>query len=343
MRAIVSLFLLLSPLFYSTYAYNGNSLCFSGRIEQLKPIKGADFVHLATAYCGPKGGSWRGIVKIADFPEVGLPCTVFLMDAVMPNIPQLEFMKVRNFIVNMSRVKGVPSECVIVKPLTEDLEPGVDLTTILKVTKYEKSVSPNVAGLKKGTFPRFIPRTDEPNCQRLLETNFNAEFAVTLKYDGTSTTAYRVNDHFGVCSRNLELNEGKDLYWTVANQYKLRLPNNIAIQWETCGPNIGSNAHSFSKLEGFLFAAYQIAERRYLTVDETEELASKLGFPMAKRFPNMFIDTLDIDKLQEEVRQKAVHEKSGKPLEGLVYRALKNDVMTGQKFSFKVINLDYKH
>jgi hypothetical protein len=65
--------------------------------------------------------------------------------------------------------------------------------------------------------------------------------------------------------------------------------------------------------------------------------------PMVKRFPNRFVDELDIDALQEEVKQKAVHEVTGKPLEGLVYRALQNNPETGNKFSFKVLSLEYKH
>ncbi len=330
------------------------SLCYTGRIRQLLPINGADRIQLAVVDCG-MGGCWRGVVTIHDFPSVeeagaseteeprGVLATVFLMDAIVPKLPGLEFMEKQHGRVRMCRYKGVPSECLIVRALTDDTEIGVDLTERMQVTKYEKELSVHLRGLARGTFPSMIPRTDETHGQKVSPASFvPGTYAVTLKCDGTSSTAYRWGDHFGVCSRNIELKDGDNVYWKIAKQYRLEetLPAGIAIQWETCGPKIGNNMHKLRGCEGYVFAAYDITRHAYLSVAETEALAARVGMPMVPRFADVALTHIDVDALQEEAKTLAVHAETGTMLEGLVYRLLDEG---GEKRSFKILNLDYKH
>jgi RNA ligase (TIGR02306 family) len=324
-----------------------SALCYTGRICQLTPIEGTDRIQLAEVDCGV-GGVWRGVVSASEFPAEpeprGVLATVFLMDAIVPPLPELAFLAKSVYRVKMSRFKGVPSECLIVPALTEDAEIGVDLTERLQVRKYEKSVPPQLGGLMEGAFPSTIPKTDETNGQKVRRRHFvPGRYVATLKYDGTSSTAYRLGDHFGVCSRHWELKEGDNVYWKIARRYRLAetLPDGIALQWETCGPKIGTNAHRLKEHEGFVFAAYDIARRAYLSVEETEELAARLAMPMVTRVADRVLEQLDVRALQDEVARLAVDD-AGKPLEGLVYRAWANDA-DGAKRSFKLLHVDYKH
>src|SRR5208283_866588 len=122
---------------------------------------------------------------------------------------------------------------------------GDDLTKILNVKKWELPIGGGGACLKGnalGLFPSFIPKTDEERIQnipqRILDIYKNDAFEVSIKMDGTSFTAYRKDDHIGVCSRNLEIKDEDDnIYWKVAREHGIiaaleELGLNIAFQGE---------------------------------------------------------------------------------------------------------------
>jgi len=44
------------------------------------------------------------------------------------------------------------------------LEPGVDVTNLLGIIKYDKPIPANLQGLVKGQFPSFLSKTDEERC-----------------------------------------------------------------------------------------------------------------------------------------------------------------------------------
>jgi len=67
------------------------SLVYVGKVTELTPIPGADFIEAATVVCG-KGGKWRGVVKRVDF-EVGDLCIVYLPDSIIPESDYMRFME----------------------------------------------------------------------------------------------------------------------------------------------------------------------------------------------------------------------------------------------------------
>ena len=318
------------------------SVCVAGMIIDLAPIPGADFIVLATVVCG-SSGKWMGVVKKNEF-QLKQYVVVFLQDAVLPQQPEYEFMRSRHFLVKMCRFKGVPSECVIIAAPFHCLncELGYCLMERLGVTKFEKSIPSDLMGAVKGSFPGFIPKTDEPNFQtvpeQVAEIN-KQDFYIALKYDGTSCTAYKYQGEFGVCSRNWELKEGNNVYWRVAQLYNLAetLPEGIAVQFEVCGPKIQKNVHGLKNPNGFLFQAYDIEKRRYLDFQQLLKLQETIKMPLVKIFSLQ--EPLDDTKLRELSAQIA--QLDGKPLEGIVIRSchVKPD---GSRLSFKVINLNYK-
>lgn len=317
-------------------------LVYVGKIIDHEPIPDADFIMSATVVCG-EGGKWRGVVRVKDF-TIGHPCIVYLPDALIPECPEMEFMKSSNWRVKMRRFKGAPSEVVITPiPISMPYEwkLGDDITIWCGVTKYHKPVPANLQGVAKGNFPDFIPKTDEPNYQRVPEAIIaliGTPYYITEKCDGSSTTAYRYKGTFGVCSRNFELERNEDNgYWKVAIKYGLeeKLPEGYAIQWETCGPKIQGNPMGLKEIDGFAFSGYKIDEQRYLEDREFTDLIEEIGIPSVTILEagRWFSDS-GIDKLGEGVYE------NGKQREGVVVRSIYN---VGHKpISFKVINLNYE-
>lgn len=328
-----------------------DGLCYTGYIVKISPIAGADKIVLAEVICG-KGGKWRGVVPIDS--KKGDMCRVYLPDAIVPSTPEFEFMAKRHYRVSVARFKGAPSECLIMPAdptffmINPGYQIGMDLTHSYGVTKYEKPMPANLAGVALGNFPAFIPKSDEPNIQNMphfIDALRGKSYVITLKIDGSSTTAYRWQDHFGVCSRNLELVEGNNAYWNVAKKYSLpeKLSEGYALQYEVYGEGIQKNPVGIKGVDGAMFTVFNIAERRRLNYLEALRFSDsdKLEFPIVDMIHsgNLFHHNLD-DLIQEA---ETAEYPNGKPAEGIVVRPMKPfRTEEGDLVSFKVLNLSYK-
>jgi RNA ligase (TIGR02306 family) len=317
---------------------SGKGLVFIGKIVCLEPIENADFILSATVVCG-EGGRWKGVVKKGSF-NTGDLCVVYLPDAILQPSEELKFMEKSGWRVRMQRFRGSPSEVVITSQRIPGLDVGADVTELLKVTKYIKPVPANLQGKALGYFPNFIPKTDEEHYQKrddLVEKLLGHPFYITLKYDGSSTTAYKYKNKFGLCSRNLELeNDPENGYWKVANKYNLdRIPEGFALQWETCGPTIQGNRLRFENIDGFAFSGYDICQKRYLTYFELLDLTEALGFPRVKL---LYIG----EKFSKEHMQAlSLFGDDDNDIEGVVVRSQYN-ILGDKPVSFKIINLNYE-
>lgn len=325
---------------------NDTGLVYIGKIIDLQPIPTADFIVSATVVCGP-GGQWHGVVRKADF-EINDHCVVFLPDAQLNaddhcNMP---FMKDSAWRVKMRRFKGAPSEVVIMqckygKLGYDSSNVGTDVTKQFHVTKYHKPVAPNLIGIAIGGIPGFIPKTDELYYQmhpELVANLVGKPYYITEKADGSSTTAFRYRGKFGVCSRNLELERNPDNgYWKIAIRYGLeeKLPEGIALRWETVGPGIQQNPMGWHDLQGLAFGAYNIPEARHLTMQEFFDLCAMLDFPPVMVLEKgEFFPSYNVASLGEGFYD------NGKPREGVVVRSQEN--IGHEPISFKVINLNYE-
>jgi len=119
---------------------NNNSVCFVAKINEIKPIDGADNIELGII------GGWNCIIKKGSH-AVGELVVVATTDAVIPQ-ELSDAMNVTNYLrkggrVRTVKLKGVYSECLIIpfsyanisskKQLTE----GSDCMDILNIFKYE--------------------------------------------------------------------------------------------------------------------------------------------------------------------------------------------------------------
>lgn len=321
------------------------SVAYIGKIIEMKAIENADLIESAVVICG-KGGKWTGVVKKGDF-TIGDEVEVYLQDALLPQNERFAFMERRHWRVSMARMRGAPSECLIM-PKTIEGEVGDDIADLVGVTKYEKPIPFTLTGEIAGNFPDFVPKTDEINYQmapEMVEALHGRPWIATEKADGTSCTAYWHNGHFGVCSRNWELREGNNIYWQMARKYHIEellsqeKYQDIALQFEIVGPNIQGNPMGLVENEIRVFDAWDINFQHYFTTSTTNGICSKNGLPFVSVVKTGTYFAFDDDALRKLAEGEY---PNGKQREGIVVRNFDFSVHNENRVSFKVINLLYK-
>jgi RNA ligase (TIGR02306 family) len=324
------------------------SVAVVGLIEKISEIENADRLQLATVNAGDSG-VWEAVVRKGDFDEDELVET-YLQDALLPaDDPRFDFMEPRGYRVRMARLRGVPSECLVMKYQLDDAhkQVGLDIADYVGVTKYEKPIPESMGGMMEGSFPFFIPKTDEPNFQSVPEmvAELGELWHATEKADGTSCTVYRKDDHFGVCSRNWKYKDtAENVYWQMARKYNLEdilaaYPIDVALQFEIVGPGIQGNPMGLDEKQIRAFDLYDIEHYMYLS-RETLETFCIPDIPMV---PVVYQSTGNEELTPDFLRELAKGEYSnGKPREGIVIRPDNIKMLSHRRVSFKVINLDYK-
>jgi len=322
---------------------------YVGRILSISDIENADFIQHAIVVCG-EGGKWSGIIRKGEFVVDDL-CEVYLQDSLLPQIERYAFLEKNKYRIKMMRMRGVPSEVLIMPLSIGEKEIGEDITEELNVEKYEKQIPAVLSGLAKGNFPSFIPKTDEPNFQivsKMIEELNGKKCYTTVKADGSSTTCYNKDGEFGVCSRNLEMKEsGKNAFWQVANKYNVKEilgDKNIAIQFELVGPGVQKNPMGLKELDGRLFNIYDIDNKKYLNSCDVRKFSEDYNFPMVEiiSWDEIFIYESD-EQLRKMAEGKYPNESQR---EGIVIRPMEETHVIIKKhpvrLSFKIINLLYK-
>lgn len=156
------------------------------RIIDIQPIAGADAIVVA------KVKGWNVVVKVGEY-KVGDLAVYYEIDSFLPARPQFEFLRrssfkrmgvVDGFRLKTIRLRGQISQGLLT-PIPEgivDPQEGDDLTESLDIVKYEPPISAQLAGQIKGTFPGFIPKTDEERCV--------SEDTIIITEDGEYTIKY---------------------------------------------------------------------------------------------------------------------------------------------------------
>lgn len=266
------------------------------RVLKVEPIENADNLEVVTVL------GWHCVVAKGQFGVNDL--VVYIeCDSVLPDVAVFKFMEPRHFRVKTIKLRGVTSQGLVL-PLSildgtidmpygqvtswETLGEGYNVTELLGITKYDPPLPAQLTGIAKGNFPSFIPRTDETrvqNLQNTLDKYQGTRCYITEKLDGSSATYYVNNGDFGVCSRNLDLQEGQSKFWEAARamdiEGKLRsLGRNIAVQGELIGSNVQGNKYDIKGQTVRFFNAWDIDEQRYYGFFKLNELLRKLRLPM---------------------------------------------------------------
>lgn len=234
---------------------NLNSVCYVGRIGEIRPIEGADNIELTIV------NGWQSITKKGQY-KVDELVIVATTDAVIPNAIS-DSMGVTGYLRKGQRVRTVKlrkvySECLIISmdilAWSDDLSEGMDVMDILQIYKYEppvKMVEMSVGGrkIKYHQNPNFHVYYKFPNLKNVPELfTEEDEVVITRKLHGTNarygivrkkklSLLDRVKKFFGnkwvefeyvYGSHNVEKGSDSqgfystDVWRTIADEYKIK-------------------------------------------------------------------------------------------------------------------------
>ena len=312
------------------------------RIKNIEPIANADTIMKATVL------GWQLVIKKDEFKPGDL-CVYVEIDSILPDKPEFEFLRNKNFRIRTVKMRGQISQGICfpmhVLPNNIQVEEGVDVTDVLNIVKYEPPVPANMQGIMKGPFPSFIPKTDETRVQvlqDLLNEHEGALCYITEKLDGTSVTFFIKDGVFGVCSCNMEFEENENnLYWKAARQFNIeqKLRNvgcNIAIQGELVGEGIQGNKLKLKGQHVFVFSVFFIDEYRYAMFHEWMKMMEELDIPYVPvitgnyRLENNISDILSMSETFSLINLSSM-------AEGIVIRLKESKEMV----SFKAISNEF--
>jgi RNA ligase (TIGR02306 family) len=304
------------------------------RVREIRPIEGADSIEIALV------NSWQVIVKKGEYNPGDL-CIYCEIDSFLPIKPEFEFLRKSSykkmgdqegFRLKTVKLRGELSQGLLLPiSVLEDegenkigiseqpwgsqlqlgpydnalvIEEGIDVTEIMGIVKYEAPIPASLAGIAKGAFPGFLRKTDEERIQNLTdkyEKLKESTYYVTEKLDGTSGTYYFKDGVFGVCSRNLELQDPgefvpenilcedgverpkkENTYWKVAKELRIEeklgtLEENFSIQGEIIGESIQGNPYKIKGHQLKIFNVFNIDKQEYLSLDEMVSFLEKVN------------------------------------------------------------------
>ena len=214
-------------------------------VNAVEPIPNADAIEKIRVL------GWWVVVKKGEH-QPGDKLVYCEIDSLLPERPEFEFLRTSSFKpaqtdaagavtlpagfrIKTVRLRGQVSQGICfplsILPPGAPTEEGADVTGLLGVLKWEPPLPVGMGGKVKGPFPGFLPKTDETRVQVLesvLERNRGRTFYVTEKLDGTSFTAFLREGQFGICSRNLWMDEADESNVLVRVAKGLKLEEKLA-------------------------------------------------------------------------------------------------------------------
>lgn len=285
-------------------------------ITEIRPIPEADAIE-----CAIVGGGWPVVVKKGEFsvgdlalyaePDTWMPHELapFLSKGEEPKeYNGVKGQRLRTIRLRKQLSQGLLLPTSVISQIWEKMEigdpwmprffhffEGDDFTQFLYekfgLQKWEAPIPLHLAGTARGNFPSYIPKTDEPRVQNLVQEIFEEHkgegYEVTIKLDGSSCTIYVNENDFGVCSRNLDLKETEgNSFWSAARNQKIiealqqicsSEGRNLALQMELAGEKIQGNQEKIKGQVLYLFNIFDISTQSYLNPGERLNILDKLN------------------------------------------------------------------
>ena len=324
------------------------------RIEEIRDIDGADSIQ---AY---RVGGWWVVDKKHQY-VVGELAVFISIDSWVPHsiAPFLskgqepcEYNGVRGERLRTIRLRNTLSQGLILPigvlgEVRVELIEGTDVSELLGIQKWEAPIPAQLAGEARGSFPGFIPKTDQERIQNLSKElaawiGEGLQFEVTEKLDGSSMTVYTFAGDEGVCPRNLNLLETKhNTLWSVCRRERLLdkiAGRDIALQGELIGEGIQGNPYKIKGQDFFVFDIFDIGAGRYLSPQERVEFCKTNDI---KHVPVLvaraeLVDTLgliSVDQILGFAEGKSVQGSASPQREGVVFKCIERPHV-----SFKAIS-----
>jgi RNA ligase (TIGR02306 family) len=335
-------------------------------VNAVEPIPNADAIEKIRVL------GWWVVVKKGEH-QPGDKLVYCEIDSLLPERPEFEFLRPSSFKpaqtdatgevtlpsgfrIKTVRLRGQVSQGIcfplsILQPGSPTDE-GADVTELLGVLKWEPPLPVGMGGKVKGQFPGFLPKTDETRVQILeavLERNRGKTFYVTEKLDGTSFTAFIREGEFGICSRNLWMDEADESNVLVRVTKGLRLEEklrsarerfgfDLAIQAEVIGPGIQKNKYALPAVTLRVFSVLNVDAYKLLDHAESLALLAEMQIEPVPQLGTLVLDH-SVDQIVAFSEGTSVLNPKVQR-EGVVLRPLAEeyDEDIGGRLSFKAIN-----
>ncbi|WP_165251011.1 RNA ligase (ATP) [Paludisphaera soli] len=334
-------------------------------VNAVEPIPGADALDRIRVL------GWWVVAKKGEH-AAGDRLVYCEIDSLLPERAEFEFLRAGSFKpaqfdeagteilppgfrIRTVKLRGQVSQGICfplaILPADAPTDEGSDVTASLGVRKWEPPIPVGMGGTVKGPFPAFLPRTDETRVQLLesvLERHRGKTLYVTEKLDGTSFTALLREDEFGICSRNLWMDETSrtNLLARLAQATRLeeklrsardRLGFDVAVQAEVIGPGVQKNKYALPTLAMRVFNVLNVDSGRLLDHPQALALLEEAGLEPVPQLGTLVLDHT-IDELVAFSEGASVLNPRIQR-EGVVFRPLveEQDEELG-RLSFKAIN-----
>jgi RNA ligase (TIGR02306 family) len=335
-------------------------------VNAVEPIPNADAIEKIRVL------GWWVVVKKGEH-KPGDRLVYCEIDSLLPERPEFEFLRASSFKpaqtdptgavtlpagfrIKTVRLRGQVSQGICfplsILPPGAPTDEGGYVTDALGVLKWEPPIPVGMGGKVKGPFPGFLPKTDETRVQVLesvLERNRGKTFHVTEKLDGTSFTAFLRRGEFGICSRNLWMDEADEsnVLARVARAHRLeeklraardRLGFDLAIQAEVIGPGIQKNKYALKEVTLRVFSVLDVDAYKLLDHVESQALLAEMGLEPVPQLGAIVLDHT-VDQLVSLSEGTSVLNPQVQR-EGIVLRppVEEYDEEVGGRLSFKAIN-----
>lgn len=237
-------------------------------------------------------------------------------------------------------------------PQNAPTDEGADVTDLLEIRKWEPPVPIGMGGKIKGGFPGFISKTDETRVQVLepvLQRHRGKTFYVTEKLDGTSFTAFLRDGEFGICSRNLWMDEADESNVLVRVSKRLKLEDGLravqakygfqpAIQAEVIGRGIQKNKYELKEVSLRVFNLFDLGAFRLVEHGLMLEIIREMGIESVPQLGTTILNHSVDELVAMSEGTSVLNPKTQR--EGIVLRPLieEYDEDIGGRLSFKAIN-----
>jgi RNA ligase (TIGR02306 family) len=335
-------------------------------VNAAEPIANADAIEKIRVL------GWWVVVKKGEF-RPGDRVVYCEIDSLLPERPEFEFLRTSSFKpartddvgaltwaagfrIRTVKLRGQVSQGICfplsILPPGASTDEGSDVTDVLAIRKWEPPLPIGMGGRVKGGFPGFLPKTDETRVQVLepvLLRHRGKTFHVTEKLDGTSFTAFLRNGKFGICNRNLWMDETDELNIHARVARRLNVEEKLraiqeahgfqpAIQAEVIGPGIQKNKYGLKEVTLRVFNVIDLDANRLVDHATLVAVLSEIGLEGVPQLGTLVLNHTVDELVAFSEGMSALNPKVQR--EGVVLRpfAEEYDEDIGGRLSFKVIN-----
>lgn len=334
-------------------------------VNAAEPIPNADAIEKVRVL------GWWVVVKKGEF-KPGDKVVYCEIDALLPERAEFEFLRpncykpaqtdaggtvtqAAGFRIKTIKLRGQVSQGICfplsVLPAGAPTDIDADVTDALGVRKWEPPQTVGMGGRVRGSFPGFLPKTDETRVQvleQVIERHRGRAFYITEKLDGTSFTAFVRAGEFGVCSRNMLLDTTDEASVLVRVAKRLGLEEKLrafgaahgfeaALQGELIGPGVQGNKYALPEVALRVFNIFDVSGYRFLNHADMLAAVAEMGLDAVPQLGTLVLNHGVDDLVALSEGPSVLNAKAQR--EGIVLRPLieVEDAYLG-RLSFKAIN-----